>query len=264
MIVDLVLSPFDATATDLVEAARAADDGGFGGVWTFDHLTGSMLGRRWSRHPFTALGAMAAATSRVRLGPLVANMMNRHPVELTQAMATLQPLSGGRAVLGLGSGASPGSRFAAEHEAIGTGLLKGPDRRARMAETIRLVDALWRGEGTFRGTWFSVDGLGEVVGGERRPPLIVGANGPTMVDLALDLADGVNLNLGCDATALLARIAKARPARFETSLLVEPDEHGRLDPAPYRDQRNLDRLVVLVRDPSDLTALRRLSDDLIA
>jgi alkanesulfonate monooxygenase SsuD/methylene tetrahydromethanopterin reductase-like flavin-dependent oxidoreductase (luciferase family) len=263
MEVDLALSPFGTSAASLVEAARCAEDCGFAGVCTFDHLTGSMLGRRWSQDPFVVLGAMAAATSQLRLGPLVANMMIRHPVQLTLAMATLQSVSGGRAILGLGAGASPASRFAAEHEAVGTRLLPtGTERRARLAETIAVVDALWRGDQSFHGRFFTIDGLGEVVGPEPRPPLILGANGPAMVDLALELANGVNLNLGCDAPALLDRVVTARPVNFETSLLAAPGTDGNLDPGSYRHLPRLDRLIVLLTEPTDLKTISRLGDSL--
>ncbi len=109
---DLLLSPFGADGPEMVEAARVTEQAGYGGVWTLDHFSGSMVQRPWSREPFTILGAIATATSRIRIGPLVANVVNRHPALLTSAAATLQSLSGGRAVLGLGAGAAPGATFA--------------------------------------------------------------------------------------------------------------------------------------------------------
>ena len=106
-------------------------------------MTGAMLDRGSSHDAFAILGAIALATERVRVGPLVANMMNRHPVQLAVAMSTLQSLSQGRAVLGIGSGPAPGSRFALEHEAIWTQLLDGPARIRRLIETIALVRLVW-------------------------------------------------------------------------------------------------------------------------
>lgn len=266
MRIDLVVSSFRASAADMVEVARCGEDSGFDGVLTFDHFSGSMLGRGWSRDPFTVLGAMAGATTSVRVGPLVANMMNRHPVQLVVAMATLQSLSGGRAVLGLGAGASPGSRFAAEHEAIGTELLPSGPRRRRLVETITVVDALWRGERQVDGEFFAIDGIGELLGPDPRPPIIVGANAWPTVEIALAHADGVNLNLGADFAALTARIAEAEPPPgFEITIYVEADPsagHGALL-SRYRDLPGVTGLTVGVRAPFDLAAVAAMARDLI-
>ena len=189
-----------------VEAER---EGLVDGVWTYDHLVGSMLGRGRSHDVFAVLGAIASATERVRVGPLVANMMNRHPAQLALAMATLQSLSGGRAVLGIGAGAAPGSRFAAEHDAIGTQLLGGPDRRDRLVETIEVVRAMWSG-GIHNGHHHRVDGMADLVGPEPAPAIVVGGAGARMADLALEHADGLNLRLGPGTAALLDRITTAR------------------------------------------------------
>jgi alkanesulfonate monooxygenase SsuD/methylene tetrahydromethanopterin reductase-like flavin-dependent oxidoreductase (luciferase family) len=135
---DIVLSPFGADAAAMVDAARCLDESGFDGVWTLDHFSGSMLDRPWSREPFTVLGAMAAVTSELRVGPLVANMVNRHPALLASAASTLQSIAGGRSVLGLGSGAARGSRFAAEQDAIGR--VPGPvEERRRQSDSCGVV-----------------------------------------------------------------------------------------------------------------------------
>ena len=215
---DLVISPFGATATDMIEVAHYAEELGFGGVWTYDHMTGSMLGRGASHDAFTILGAMAAVTERVRIGPLVANMVNRHPMQLAVAMVTLQSLSAGRAVLGIGAGASPGSRFATEQEAIGRRLLPGPQRRRQLVETIGVVRGLWHGCDRHVGEFFTVD-ESEPLGSHGDLPIIVGASGPETVALAAKHADGVNLAVGPDRLdGLLSLIdSSALPAGFEIS-----------------------------------------------
>ena len=122
---DLVLSPFGATVAELVGAAVAAD-GGFDGVYTYDHFSGTVAGKPWSRDPFVTLGAIAVSTGRVRLGVLVANMVNRPPASLASAMNTLQSLAPGRVMCGIGAGAAPETQFAAEHELIGRRLADAP------------------------------------------------------------------------------------------------------------------------------------------
>ncbi|MFV0260098.1 MAG: LLM class flavin-dependent oxidoreductase [Acidimicrobiales bacterium] len=240
--VELVLSPFGADARAMVSAAVAAEDAGLAGVWTFDHLTGSMLGRGWSREPFAVLGAIATATERVRLGPLVANMMNRHPARLVVAMATLQSLSGGRAVTGLGAGSAPGSAFAREHEAIGITLLDGPGRRRRLADTVATYNAAWRGETSYRPAdpgeaELGYHGLDRLVGDEARPPVIIGAGGPATVEVALDHADGVNLRAGPGLADLVDRVADdpraRRPGGFEVTVFVEAGTDGDEPPAGW-------------------------------
>ena len=116
-----------------------------------DHFSGAVDGAPWSRDPFVTLGAMAAVTERIELGLLVANMVNRHPVQLVSAFNSLQSIAPGRVRLGLGSGAAPGSRFAVEHEAIGRDL--GRDRRrstrSALRDQIRAVRAIYAGAESF-------------------------------------------------------------------------------------------------------------------
>jgi alkanesulfonate monooxygenase SsuD/methylene tetrahydromethanopterin reductase-like flavin-dependent oxidoreductase (luciferase family) len=249
----------------MVEVARCAEASGYRAVWALDHLTGSMLDRGWSHDPFVVLGAMAAATERVAVGPLVANMMNRHPVQLALALASLQSLSGGRAVLGIGAGPTPGSVWAVEHEAIATPLLAtGSARRRRLVETIRLVDALWAGHDSFEGEFFTVADLGEVVGPTERPPIVVGAGSGATLEVALAWADGVNLLSGPKLTELLAAVEEAdRPAGFTVSVYVDADPTHpaggemveRLRAAPV-----VSAVTLAVRAPYDLDAIARLGE----
>ena len=85
--IDLALSPFDAHAPAIISAAQAAERAGLGGVWTFDHLSGAVAGRSWVLECFTLLGALAQATSSLIVGPLVANVTNRHPAVIANAAA---------------------------------------------------------------------------------------------------------------------------------------------------------------------------------
>lgn len=261
---DLVISPFDTTAPAMVELARCAEESGFDGVWTYDHITGTMIDRGSSQDPFAVLGAIATATERVRVGPLVANMVNRHPAQLALAMATLQSLSDGRAVLGLGSGASPGSRWAQEHETLGTRLLDGASRRRCLAETIAVVRALWAGRTDFDGEFFSLSGADLGLNGEiAAPPIIVGATGRRTAEVALEVADGLNLTDSANVEELLALAAERRSdASFETSLHLQIDlGHPTGGPLPSAQlQSALDRRVLAIRAPFDLRTVRRIGD----
>src|SRR5258708_20725937 len=83
-----------------VETARAVEADGWDGQWFMDSQS---LGG----DPYVAMGAWAAATDRIRLATGVTNPLTRHPAVTAAAAATLQAISGGRAVLGIGPGRSP-------------------------------------------------------------------------------------------------------------------------------------------------------------
>ena len=190
---DLLLSPFGASGRDMVEAARAAESAGFSGIWTEDHFSASMLGRAWSHEPFTVLGAIAAATSSIRLGPLVVNTTNRHPARIASAAGSLQSLSGGRAVLGMGSGAAPGTLYAGEYDAIGVDLDDVDLRRRRLIEAIEMVKLVWAGTAHHEGEFFTARDLHSVVPDVPRPEIIVGTNSAGTAELGATHADGVNV-----------------------------------------------------------------------
>ena len=244
----------------MVEAARCAEDSGFDGLWTYDHLTGVMLDRGSSHDAFVVLGAIAAVTSRVRLGPLVANMMNRHPTRLAVAMSSLHSLSSGRAVLGLGGGSAPGSRFAQEQEIVGTHLLDAAGRARRLQETIAVVRSTWAGDSKFSGEFFEVSEPGLELNVPSPPPIIVGASGKRTVELALEHGDGVNITSGSKLADLLATVNKhARRSSFETSVHIPVDlEHESGGPLPEIPDGSLDRRVLAMNAPFDLKAIARI------
>ena len=135
VLTDLVVNLFGSDVRRVLDVARVADEGGFGGLWVNDHFSGAVVGAPSSRDPFAALGAVAAVTERVELGVLVANIANRHPVQLASAANSLQSLSPGRVRLGIGSGAAPGSRFAAEHDMINKSLATTGSRQQHLRDT---------------------------------------------------------------------------------------------------------------------------------
>ena len=217
---DLVLSPFGASATELVEAAKCADESGFDGIWVLDHFSGKLVGKGWSHEPFTVLGAIANSTKKVSVGPLVANMINRNPVLLASSFSSLQSLAAGRAVLGLGTGAPPGSKFALEQEMIGRRLEeKGVSRRERLIETINALRSIWNGDTNFEGKHFSYEDLESVIMPNKPLRIIVGANGRKMIELASNHADGVNIRVGPSIKELIHLATELAPSPdFEISI----------------------------------------------
>ncbi len=206
MLTDLVLSPHGADVRDLIAAAQVADAGAFDTVWTYDHFSGLIAGAAWSRDPFVTLGAIAASTERIKVGVLVANIVNRHPAQLACAVNSLQSLAPGRVAFGIGSGSARGGRFAGEHHAIGRPLAASAQRRELLIESIDAVRALFRDE-AFSGAQVQVAAAMAVTDGSALPPIIVGATGRDTIAVACEHADGVNLLRGDD---LAERVAFAR------------------------------------------------------
>src|SRR4051812_49181085 len=124
MIIDLQISPATTSWPVLRDGVLAAEALGYGAGWVFAHFDGRVLSPRGAvgsgmLECFSLLGALAATTSTIRLGSLVVNVANRPPGTLAASAATVQRISGGRLLLGLGAGASPTSPWAAEQNALG-------------------------------------------------------------------------------------------------------------------------------------------------
>src|SRR5262244_2008906 len=117
---DILLIPMGARYREMRAAAIAAEEAGFDGLWTWDHLR-DPDGASDAGVPeaMTVLAALAEVTRRLTLGPLVLNVANRHPGLLANMAATIQQISGGRLLLGLGAGGHRRLPYAAEQEMLG-------------------------------------------------------------------------------------------------------------------------------------------------
>jgi F420-dependent oxidoreductase-like protein len=130
------------------------------------------------KHAFdawTTLAALAAATTKVRLGTLVSPVTFRHPALLANAVATIDQISGGRVELGLGAGWNT-----REHEAFGFPFPEARERTAIFAEQLEIVHRLWTEDSVdFEGTHYTLKGapgLPKPVQ-QPHPPIIVGGGG---------------------------------------------------------------------------------------
>src|SRR3989475_2995261 len=137
---DVLLIPMGARYAEMRAAAVAADEAGFDGLWTWDHLRdtdtddGPGVPEAW-----TVLTALTEATRRIMLGPLVLNVANRHPGLLANMAATLQAVSGGRLLLGIGAGGSRRTPYAAEQQALRLSLDRDEGRAGRVVAAIELM-----------------------------------------------------------------------------------------------------------------------------
>ena len=149
MKIDVLLIPMSARWKDMRAAAVAAEEAGFDGLWTWDHLR-DPDGPSGPGVPevLTVLTALAEATRRVSLGSLVLNVANRHPGLLANMAATIQAVSGGRLLLGIGAGGSRRTPYVVEQEALGQSVDRDEARAQRVVEAIEVLRRLWSGDGS--------------------------------------------------------------------------------------------------------------------
>ncbi|WP_232678439.1 LLM class flavin-dependent oxidoreductase [Nocardioides sp. R-C-SC26] len=163
---------------------EAAEAMGFDHAWTYDHLVwGGLPDSPW-RTATPVLGAAAAVTSRIGLGTLVSSPNFRHPYLLFRDAQALDDVSGGRFLLGVGTGGDVDSRV------LDAAPLTVRERVDRFEEFVRTLVALRTGDDvTLAGRWASLRDA-RTLPGPGRTPLLVAANGPRSVRLAAEVGDG--------------------------------------------------------------------------
>ena len=249
MKIDLLLIPMSARWSEMRAAALAAEDAGFDGLWTWDHLRDpDGDGDPGVPEAWTTLSALAEVTKRVMLGPLVLNVANRPPGVLANMAATLQTVSNGRLLLGIGAGGSHQTPYAREQKAIGATVERDSVRAQRVADAIQLIRRLWAG----------ADGF---LKPDPAPPIIVGGFGPRMAGIGGTHGDGFNTQAMHPQLEQLMRVARDEhkasgrdPARFVATVFaglgetwLRPDSQARLKLARV----GIDRLILLIGPPFD-------------
>jgi F420-dependent oxidoreductase-like protein len=154
-------------------AAEEMDRLGFHSVWFNDHLYGIPVPPIPIFEAWTALSAVAAVTSRVELGTLVTPVGFRNPAMLAKMVATLDQISGGRVIVGLGSG-----WFEQEFRGYGLDFPPVQKRLQQLDESIELMRRMWTEEQvTFKGRHFHTDAVYCEPKPARRPPVMIGGGG---------------------------------------------------------------------------------------
>ncbi|MEE9281211.1 MAG: TIGR03619 family F420-dependent LLM class oxidoreductase, partial [Myxococcota bacterium] len=170
--------------------APLAESLGYDSVWVSEHLfhasyVAERLGDRPYHEALTVLAAAGAATSRVRLGTSVLVLPWHHPVRLAKTVATIDALSRGRVVLGVGVGAAPD-----EYAALG---VRYEERGAICDEMLDAMVALWA-EGTpdFQGKRYAFSGLpfAPKPAQKPHPPLWIGGSSPAALRRVIRIGDG--------------------------------------------------------------------------
>jgi F420-dependent oxidoreductase-like protein len=182
----LQINPYFAGATGnpwdaVMKAARVLDESPFDSLWLYDHF---LYEGGYSGHPvpepamecFTTLGAVAAQTRRVRLGQLVLGVPYRNPALTAKMATTLDLISHGRTVLGLGAG-----WHQREYEAYGWGEFEEvPRRMRRLEEATRIILSLWGQQpASFDGQFYSLKDVRDLPPPIQRPhpPILIGGSG---------------------------------------------------------------------------------------
>ena len=179
--------------------ATTAEDSGFDSVWTMDHFN-QITGRPSDRmlETYALLGALAARTSRVNLGSLVTGVTYRNPAMLAKQVTTLDVLSRGRAIFGIGAG-----WFEHEHTAFGYDFPSARERLDRLEEAVQIARLMFTEESpSFQGTYYSI------VEAFNRPrpirpdgiPILIGGGGERRtLGLVAQYADACNVGAAGDA-----------------------------------------------------------------
>lgn len=175
---------------EYLDLARRAESTGFDSVWVGDHLVYDLPdgSTRGPYEAWTTLAAIAAATERVEIGPLVASTGFHEPAMLAKQAATVDAISQGRLILGLGAGWNR-----REFDAFGFPY----DRRvSRFEEALAIIAPLLReGRTSFHGQFYDVDDcvLDPRPVRDGGPPIMLGSNSPRMLSIGLPVVDSWNV-----------------------------------------------------------------------
>jgi F420-dependent oxidoreductase-like protein len=211
----------------VIAQAREAEAAGYDSVFVMDHfyqLPGLGTPDQPMLEAYTALGGLAAATEKVQLGTLVTGNTYRNPTLLAKAITTLDVISQGRAILGIGTG-----WYELEHDSLGFEFGTFTDRFNKLGEALQIILPMLKGERpTFSGKYYRTqEAMAEPRLREHIPLMIGGSGEKKTIPLAAKYFDHLNIIAGFDELPRKVAAAKERceeigrdPATLETSMLV--------------------------------------------
>ncbi|MCV7298756.1 LLM class F420-dependent oxidoreductase [Mycobacterium barrassiae] len=211
----------------VIAQAQEAEAAGFDSVFVMDHfyqLPGLGTPDQPMLEAYTALGALATATERVQLGTLVTGNTYRNPTLLAKAITTLDVISQGRAILGIGTG-----WYELEHDSLGFEFGTFTDRFNKLGEALDIILPMLKGERpTVDGKYYRTkEAMAEPRFRDHIPLMIGGSGEKKTIPLAVKHFDHLNVIAGFDELPRKLDVVKARceeigrdPATLETSMLV--------------------------------------------
>jgi F420-dependent oxidoreductase-like protein len=231
----------------VIAQAREAEAAGYDSVFLMDHfyqLPGLGTPDQPMLEAYTALGALAAATESVQLGTLVTGNSYRQPTLLAKAITTLDVISQGRAILGIGTG-----WYELEHDSLGFEFGTFTDRFNKLGEALDIILPMLAGERpTVSGKYYKTqEAMAEPRFRDHIPLMIGGSGEKKTIPLAAKHFDHLNIIAGFDELPRKIQVVKDRceeigrdPATLETSMLVIAmiDENVTADliPEDFRQQ----------------------------
>jgi F420-dependent oxidoreductase-like protein len=242
-------TPVSELFPTVIAQAREAEAAGFDTVLVMDHFYQlPMLGEpdQPMLECYTALGALATATERIQLSALVTGNTYRNPTLLAKAVTTLDVVSGGRAILGIGAG-----WFELEHQQLGFEFGTFTERFKKLEEALQIVIPMFHGDRpTFCGDYYRTESaINEPRYRDHIPVMLGGGGEKKTFRLAALYADHMNIvanlsELPRKLDALKQRCAEAGrdPATLETSTMLTVMADENLDPAAIPEEMS-DRVI---------------------
>jgi len=211
----------------VIAQAKEAEAAGYDSVFVMDHfyqLPGLGTPDQPMLEAYTALGALASVTEKVQLGTLVTGNTYRNPTLLAKAITTLDVVSQGRAVLGIGTG-----WFELEHDSLGYEFGTFTDRFNKLGEALDIILPMLEGKRpTVNGKYYRTqEAMAEPRFRDHIPLMIGGSGEKKTIPLAAKHFDHLNIIAGFDELPRKVQVVKDRceeigrdPATLETSMLV--------------------------------------------
>jgi alkanesulfonate monooxygenase SsuD/methylene tetrahydromethanopterin reductase-like flavin-dependent oxidoreductase (luciferase family) len=266
--VGICLATVGTSYAALRQAARALDELSYDSIWVWDHYLSGRDPREAVLECWTTLAGLAETTRQIRLGPLVANIINHHPARLAKIAATLQELSGGRLELGMGAGG-----WAAEQAMVGIEQGSRAERNARLAEALQIIPALWTGHPVnYQGHYYQLADAVVAPPPVPQPRIIVGGRSSELASLAGRYADGFNLHwhgsamLPTVVDALDRALIERERTRSDFDLSIHAEWHEFIvDPQAMLSQwqaLGFTRAILAVRAPFPLAQCEQLARQL--
>jgi F420-dependent oxidoreductase-like protein len=247
-----------STMQRLTEAAQAAEASGYSSLWVMDHLLQlPPLGGPPAPilEGYVTLGALAAVTAKAELGTLVTGVTYRNPALLAKQIATLDALSGGRAILGIGA-----AWYDVEHTAYDFSFPPVRERFERLHEAVTICRGMFDDETfTFAGRHHQTTEARVVPRPVRRIPIMIGGSGERKtLRMVAEMADLCNIGGTADVVAAKLKVLDGHcadvgrdPATVKrtslTSLFVSPtdaERDGMRQMLGYDNQEVRDRMII--------------------